>query len=150
MDNRKTVDAHYLELLAKEFPNVRMASTEIVNLNAILSLPKGTEYFLSDLHGEHEAFIHMVQSASGVINNKINELFGKTLSDAERRGLAALVYDAVQRWRAGSERRPPLTNGAGSASTALWRSANPFPRNTRAPRSESGCRRLPNILWTSF
>ncbi|MDR1246559.1 MAG: fructose-1,6-bisphosphatase [Clostridiales Family XIII bacterium] len=89
-----TADMHYLELLAKEFPNVRKASTEIVNLNAILSLPKGTEYFLSDLHGEHEAFIHMVQSASGVIHAKIEEIFGKTLSETERRSLASLVYDA--------------------------------------------------------
>ncbi|MDR2296045.1 MAG: fructose-1,6-bisphosphatase [Clostridiales Family XIII bacterium] len=88
------VDMHYLELLAKEFPNVRKATTEIVNLNAILSLPKGTEYFLSDLHGEHAAFIHMVQSASGVIHSKIEEIFGKALAEAERRALAALVYDA--------------------------------------------------------
>jgi fructose-1,6-bisphosphatase-3 len=93
-DERNRIDTHYLELLAKEFPNVRKASTEIVNLNAILSLPKGTEYFLSDLHGEHEAFIHMVQSASGVIQAKIEEIFGKTLSETERRALAALVYDA--------------------------------------------------------
>ena len=93
-NKQNAVDTHYLELLAKEFPNVRKASTEIVNLNAILSLPKGTEYFLSDLHGEHKAFIHMVQSASGVIHAKIEEIFGKTLSETERRALAALVYDA--------------------------------------------------------
>ncbi|MDR2770958.1 MAG: fructose-1,6-bisphosphatase, partial [Clostridiales Family XIII bacterium] len=93
-NKQNAADTHYLELLAKEFPNVRKTTTEIVNLNAILSLPKGTEYFLSDLHGEHEAFIHMVQSASGVIHAKIEELFGKTLSETERRALAALVYDA--------------------------------------------------------
>jgi fructose-1,6-bisphosphatase-3 len=88
------IDEHYLTLLAKEFPNIRKASTEIVNLNAILSLPKGTEYFLSDLHGEHEAFIHMVKSASGVIRSKIDEIFGKSLSETERYHLAALVYNA--------------------------------------------------------
>jgi fructose-1,6-bisphosphatase-3 len=93
-DKRNAPDLHYLELLAKEFPNVRKATTEIVNLNAILSLPKGTEYFLSDLHGEHDAFIHMVQSASGVIHAKIEEIFGKTLPESERNALAALVYDA--------------------------------------------------------
>jgi fructose-1,6-bisphosphatase-3 len=93
-DGQYKVDTHYLELLANEFPNVRKATTEIVNLNAISSLPKGTEYFLSDLHGEHEAFIHMVQSASGVIRAKIEAIFGKTISEAERRSLAALVYDA--------------------------------------------------------
>jgi fructose-1,6-bisphosphatase-3 len=88
------IDKHYLTLLAKEFPNVRKASAEIVNLNAILSLPKGTEYFLSDLHGEHEAFIHMLKSASGVIREKIDETFGKSLSESERHNIAALVYNA--------------------------------------------------------
>ena len=88
------VDQHYLELLSENFKNIREASTEIVNLRAILSLPKGTEYFLSDLHGENKAFIHMVKSASGVIRSKVEELFGKTLSEDERYKLAALVYDA--------------------------------------------------------
>ena len=88
------IERHYLELLSKNFKNIREASTEIVNLRAILSLPKGTEYFLSDLHGENKAFIHMVKSASGVIRSKVEELFGKTLSEDERYRLAALVYDA--------------------------------------------------------
>ncbi len=88
------VDLHYLKLLSNDFPNVGAATTEIVNLNAILNLPKGTEYFLSDLHGEHEAFIHMVKSASGVIRLRIEELFAKTLGIEERDSLAALVYDA--------------------------------------------------------
>ena len=56
-------DIKYLELLAKDYPNIEAASAEIINLNAILALPKGTEYFLSDLHREHEAFIHMLKSA---------------------------------------------------------------------------------------
>ena len=74
---------------------------EIVNLSAILSLPKGTEFFLSDLHGEHDAFVHMLKSASGVIRNKIDDIFGPTLSIEERDALAALVYNA----RAEMERR---------------------------------------------
>lgn len=87
-------DLHYLELLAKSFPNIRRATTEIVNLRAILSLPKGTEYFFSDLHGEHEAFIHMLKSASGMIRSKIDDTFGKALSDSDRDSLALLIYDA--------------------------------------------------------
>lgn len=85
----------YLELLAKEYPNIEKASAEIINLRAILSLPKGTEYFLSDLHGEHEAFIHMVKSASGIIRAKIDEEFGRRLTETERDRLASLIYDAA-------------------------------------------------------
>ena len=67
------IDQHLLRHLSKKYPNVKAATEEIVNLNAILSLPKGTEYFLSDLHGEHEAFIHMLKSASGVIRREIGK-----------------------------------------------------------------------------
>ena len=84
----------FLEVLSKDFPNIRAASAEITNLNAILALPKGTEYFLSDLHGEHEAFIHMLKSASGVIRHKIDELFSPDLTVCERDDLASLVYNA--------------------------------------------------------
>ena len=90
-----------LKNLSKQYPDIKSATEEIVNLSAILSLPKGTEYFLSDLHGEHEAFIHMLKSASGVIRNKIDDIFGPTLSIEERDELAALVYNA----RAEIERR---------------------------------------------
>lgn len=84
----------YLKLLSKEYPNIEKASAEIVNLSAILSLPKGTEYFLSDLHGEHEAFIHMLKSASGVIRSKIDEIFEKRLTEKEKKKLASLIYNA--------------------------------------------------------
>lgn len=88
------IDQQYLKLLSKEYPNIKKASAEIINLRAILSLPKGTEYFLSDLHGEHEAFIHMLKSASGVIRAKIEELFDETLTTRERDILASLIYNA--------------------------------------------------------
>ena len=88
------IDQHLLRHLSKKYPNVKAATEEIVNLNAILSLPKGTEYFLSDLHGEHEAFIHMLKSASGVIRSKIEEIFGPDLTRDERDELAALIYNA--------------------------------------------------------
>ena len=83
-----------LKNLSKQYPDIKSATEEIVNLSAILSLPKGTEYFLSDLHGEHDAFIHMLKSASGVIRDKIDDIFGPTLSNEERDALAALVYNA--------------------------------------------------------
>lgn len=88
------IDKNLIRHLSKKYPNVKAATEEIVNLNAILSLPKGTEYFLSDLHGEHEAFIHMLKSASGVIRTKIEEIFGPDLTREERDALAALVYNA--------------------------------------------------------
>lgn len=87
-------DLKFLNLLAMDYPNIKAASAEIINLRAILALPKGTEYFLSDLHGEHEAFIHMLKSASGTIKGKIDEYYGGVLSEADRDDLAALIYNA--------------------------------------------------------
>lgn len=82
----------YLKLLSKSYPSISAAATEIINLQAILNLPKGTEHFLSDLHGEHEAFLHILKNASGVIKTKINEIFSTTMTEAERRLLATLIY----------------------------------------------------------
>lgn len=82
-----------LELLSERYPNIQSASAEITNLSAILALPKGTEFFLSDLHGEHDAFIHMLKSASGVIRSKIEEIFGRDLEEEKRDSLAALIYN---------------------------------------------------------
>ncbi len=86
------MDRKYLLLLAKEFPTIDSAVSEIVNLSAIRSLPKGTEYFFSDIHGEYEAFLHMLKSASGMIKNKIDITLGKSVSGAEREALAHLIY----------------------------------------------------------
>ena len=85
-------DLKYLKRLSRDYPNIKAASAEIINLKAILALPKGTEYFLSDLHGEHEAFIHMLKSASGMIRKKIDLVFAKTVESAEREKLALLIY----------------------------------------------------------
>lgn len=82
----------YLKLLSKRYPTIQKASTEIINLKAILSLPKGTEHFLSDLHGEYEAFTHLLNNASGVIKRKINDIFKDTLRDSEQKALATLIY----------------------------------------------------------
>ena len=85
-------DLHYLKLLANQYPTVQAACSEIINLQAILNLPKGTEHFLSDVHGEHEAFRHILHSASGEIREKVDEQFGAILSGAERSRLATLIY----------------------------------------------------------
>lgn len=82
----------YLTLLSQKFPTIDSVISEIVNLSAIRSLPKGTEYFFSDIHGEYEAFLHMLKSASGMIKIKIDKTFGKTVSSAEREALAHLIY----------------------------------------------------------
>ncbi len=82
----------YLELLAKSFPSIADASTEIINLEAILHLPKGTEHFLADIHGEAEAFQHVLKNASGAIKRKVEEIFGKTLRESEKRELCTLIY----------------------------------------------------------
>ncbi len=82
----------YLKLLAREYPTAQAAASEIVNLTAIRGLPKGTEYFFSDLHGEHEAFIHLLRSSSGVIREKIRQAFGYMIPDEEQEELANLIY----------------------------------------------------------
>lgn len=90
-------DLRYLTLLAQSFPTVAEASTEIINLEAILNLPKGTEHFLADLHGEYEAFQHVLKNASGNIKRKVNEIFGNTLREAEKRELCTLIYYPEQK-----------------------------------------------------
>ncbi len=92
-----TKDLRYLELLSQSFPTIAKASTEIINLQAILNLPKGTEHFLADIHGEHEAFQHILKNASGNIKRKVNELFGTTLRDSEKKELCTLIYYPEQK-----------------------------------------------------
>ena len=82
----------YLRLLGEKFPNAQSVITELINLRAILSLPKGTEHFVSDLHGESMAFIHMIKNASGVIRKKVDEIYGDTMPEEEKRALCALIY----------------------------------------------------------
>ena len=85
-------DLAYLKLMAKEYPTIKAASSEIINLTAIQGLPKGTEYFFSDLHGEHEAFVHLLKSASGIIREKITETFSHIIPEKEEVELANLIY----------------------------------------------------------
>lgn len=87
----------YIKLLSKQYPTIASASTEIINLQAILNLPKGTEHFISDVHGENESFSHVLRNASGVIKNKIEEIFGNALRNSEKKSLATLIYYPEQK-----------------------------------------------------
>ena len=84
-------DLRYLQLLSKQFPTISDACTEIINLEAILNLPKGTEHFLTDIHGEYEAFQHVLKNASGTVRRKVNEIFGQTLRESEKKELCTLI-----------------------------------------------------------
>ena len=88
----KKEELRYLERLAELYPTIGKASTEIINLQSILNLPKGTEHFMSDLHGEYEAFSHVLRNGSGAVRKKINDVFGHTLSNSDKRALATLIY----------------------------------------------------------
>ena len=93
-------DLKYLRLLAKSFPTEQSACTEIINLEAILNLPKGTEHFICDLHGENEAFEHVLRNGSGVIRQKVEMIFGATLTESEIRELCTLIYYPEDKIRA--------------------------------------------------
>ena len=88
----KNLETRYLERLSDLYPTIAEASTEIINLQAILNLPKGTEHFITDVHGEYEAFAHVLKNGSGSVRRKIDEVFGNTLSSKEKRSLATLIY----------------------------------------------------------
>lgn len=86
------LQTRYLERLSELYPTIAAASMEVINLEAILNLPKGTEHFLTDVHGEYEAFAHVLKNGSGAVRRKVNEVFGTTLSDQDKRTLATLIY----------------------------------------------------------
>lgn len=88
----KTLEDKYLERLSELYPTISSAATEIINLQSILNLPKGTEHFLTDIHGEHEAFFHVLKNGSGSVKRKIDEVFGNTLSNKDKKALATLIY----------------------------------------------------------
>lgn len=84
----KKDELRYLQRLAEIYPTIGKASTEIINLQSILNLPKGTEHFMSDLHGEYQAFSHVLRNGSGAVRKKIDDVFGHTLSNNDKRSLA--------------------------------------------------------------
>lgn len=84
-------DLRYLRSVARTYPTIAAASTEIINLQAIMNLPKGTEHFLTDIHGEYEQFQHVLKNGSGSVKRKIDEEFGNTLSSKDKKSLATLI-----------------------------------------------------------
>ncbi len=88
----KELEVRYLERLSQLYPTIAMASTEIINLQAILNLPKGTEHFLTDIHGEYEAFSHVLKNGSGAVRRKVDDVFGNTMSSKTKQALATLIY----------------------------------------------------------
>lgn len=90
--DKVTDDLRYLQLLSRSFPTIADASTEIINLEAILNLPKGTEHFLSDVHGEYQAFNHVLKNASGSIKRKVDEIFNNTMREGGKKELCTLIY----------------------------------------------------------
>ena len=95
MDTKVSFDPQhlkYLQLLSQQYPTVQSASTEIIRLKAILNLPKGTEHFMSDIHGEYDAFLHILNSCSGEVKTKLNEVFGATMTQRDKNELATLIY----------------------------------------------------------
>ena len=95
----KNLETRYLERLSDLYPTIASASTEIINLQAILNLPKGTEHFSTDVHGEYEAFAHVLKNGSGSVRRKIDDVFGNTLSSRDKRALATLIYYPKEKMR---------------------------------------------------
>ena len=139
-------DMAYLQLLAREYPSVKEATSEIINLMAICNLPKGTEYFFSDLHGEYEAFVHLLRSASGIIREKISETFGYVISDEDEIALANLIY-YPERGRSG--KTGLQRTGRGSPFTAWYASVKRCRPNTPDLRCVRKCRRRSLMSSTS-
>ena len=97
MKKMSELQLRYLNLLAEKYPTIAAASTEIINLKAILSLPKGTEHALSDIHGEDEQFFHVLKNGSGAVRSKIDDEFGNELSIRDKKQLATLIYYPEQK-----------------------------------------------------
>ena len=97
MSQQESMELKYLKSLARQYPNIAAASTEIINLQAILNLPKGTEHFLTDIHGEYEQFAHVLKNGSGAVRRTIDEVFENALSSKDKKSLATLIYYPVEK-----------------------------------------------------
>lgn len=106
----KKEELRYLQRLAELYPTIGKASTEIINLQSILNLPKGTEHFMSDLHGEYEAFSHVLRNGSGAVRKKIDDVFGHTLSNNDKRDLATLIYYPREKIRLVKKKEEDMEN----------------------------------------
>ena len=132
-------EKRYLELLSRSFPTIAEASAEVINLSAILNLPKSTEFFASDIHGEFEAFSHILRNGSGSIRLKVDDVFGDTLTDAEKRALATLIYYPREKAKLALSQVEDGTHGTPSRCRASSRSASVPRASTRTPKSAAPC-----------
>ena len=109
-------EKHYLEILSEMYPRINAASTEIINLQSILNLPKGTEHFMSDLHGEYDAFSHVLRNGSGAVRKKIDDVFGHTLGAKKALSCHAHLLPLTKRsrWSAAQYGHEQLVQGDGS------------------------------------
>ena len=140
-----TAEEKFLVQLAKEYPTVAAASSEIINLQAILRLPKPTEHFMSDLHGESDAFTHILGNASGVIKEKVDRVLAGEMSDAERAEFATLIYYPAQKLAQLKPRQSDL--GAWYRKT-LYRLIDVC-RMMSSKYTRSFVRKILHISWTS-
>lgn len=107
----------YLEKMSELYPTIAKASTEIINLQAILNLPKGTEHYISDIHGEYEAFSHVLKNGSGSVRRKIDQVFGHTMSQQDKKSLATLIYYPKEKMALVKKQEKDMRSGIKSACT---------------------------------
>lgn len=138
----KTEELRYLQRLAELYPTIGKASTEIINLQSILNLPKGTEHFLSDIHGEYEAFSHVLRNGSGAVRKKIDDVFGHTLSNSDKRSLATLVYYPKEKIAYVKKKESDMQNWYKIPCTVSLRCARQLPPNIPDPRFVRHCLRI--------
>ena len=133
----KKDELRYLQRLAEIYPTIGKASTEIINLQSILNLPKGTEHFMSDLHGEYQAFSHVLRNGSGAVRKKIDDVFGHTLSNNDKRSLATLIYYPKEKMDLVKDTEEDMEKtGIRSRSTVLLKSVRQQPPNIPGPKYE--------------
>lgn len=113
----KALEEKYLEGLSELFPSIAAASTEIINLQAIVNLPKGTEHFLTDIHGEYEAFAHVLKNGSGSVKRKVDDVFANTMSSRDKQTLATLIYYHGRRWSGSGKKNRIWMTGTRSCCT---------------------------------
>ena len=128
-----------LKTLSHQYKNIAAASTEIINLQSILNLPKGTEHFLTDIHGEYEQFNHVLKNGSGSVRRKIDEEFGNTISNKDKKSLATLIYYPESKLEIVEREEDNLEDWYKISLHRLVQVSLP---NTPAPKSERHCRRI--------
>ena len=138
------LEQRYLKSLAKQYPTIASASTEIINLQAILSLPKGTEHFMTDIHGEYEQFNHVLKNGSGSVRRKIDEEFGNTLSNKDKKVWLRLFIIRLRNWilYCGRKMRTALRTGTRLRFIGWYRLLSVSHPNIPVLRSEKRCRKI--------